>query len=301
MLAIAAHPGGLVRDAMVDRVTVARAGLGLRLDGDDGRPVLEAGDERLRVDLGPDARLDVGVRRPDALAAALRVRRDRARAGDPGPQPVLASLPARARASSGRRSRRGRRARPRRRDRLRREELGRGRACRRSGGGARRTASPSDPDACVAFAGGRARLGPLAAAARDLDRRRARRRRRAHRRAARPAARRGRRRRLARCGPAAPAIASTSRAMRRRRRRTCCRSRAGRAPPPRGRCRRCTSRARCTSALRRGRRLVFAGTSRLAGLERGLGPLSPAPGPRRTMRIDAEPAPGDLTGGPPRG
>jgi hypothetical protein len=31
--------------------------------------------------------------------------------------------------------------------------------------------------------------------------------------------------------------------------------------------------------LRRGRRLVFAGTSRLAGLERGLGPLSPAPGP----------------------
>jgi len=31
--------------------------------------------------------------------------------------------------------------------------------------------------------------------------------------------------------------------------------------------------------LRRGRRLVFAGTSALAGLERGLGPLSPAPRP----------------------
>ena len=33
-------------------------------------------------------------------------------------------------------------------------------------------------------------------------------------------------------------------------------------------------------AARAGARLVFAGTSRLAGLERGLGPLSPAPGPR---------------------
>ena len=30
--------------------------------------------------------------------------------------------------------------------------------------------------------------------------------------------------------------------------------------------------------VRRGRRTVFAGTSALAGLERGLGPLSPSPG-----------------------
>jgi hypothetical protein len=58
MLALAAHPGGFVRAATVDRVTADPRRLGVRLAGADGAVVLEADDERLRVDLGPDAGVD---------------------------------------------------------------------------------------------------------------------------------------------------------------------------------------------------------------------------------------------------
>jgi tocopherol cyclase len=59
LVALAAHPGGFVRSATVGRVRAARRRLGLRLEADDGRVVLAADDDRLRVDLGPDARVDV--------------------------------------------------------------------------------------------------------------------------------------------------------------------------------------------------------------------------------------------------
>jgi hypothetical protein len=62
MLALAAHPGGFARAASVGRASADPDRLGLRLAGDDGRAVLEASDERLRVDLGPDARLDATLR-----------------------------------------------------------------------------------------------------------------------------------------------------------------------------------------------------------------------------------------------
>jgi tocopherol cyclase len=58
MLALATHPGGFVRAACVGRASADPRGLGLRLEADDGRTVLEACDERLRVDLGRDARVD---------------------------------------------------------------------------------------------------------------------------------------------------------------------------------------------------------------------------------------------------
>jgi tocopherol cyclase len=57
MLALAAHPGGFVRAASVDGATADRRRLGVRLD-DGGRTVLEADEARLRVDLGADARVD---------------------------------------------------------------------------------------------------------------------------------------------------------------------------------------------------------------------------------------------------
>ena len=59
MLALATHPGGFVRSASVGHAYADPRRLGLRLAADDGRSVLEAADERLRVDLGPDARVDV--------------------------------------------------------------------------------------------------------------------------------------------------------------------------------------------------------------------------------------------------
>jgi hypothetical protein len=58
MVALATHPGGFVRAASVGRVRADRRRLGVRLEDDDGRPVLAADDERLRVDLGPDANVD---------------------------------------------------------------------------------------------------------------------------------------------------------------------------------------------------------------------------------------------------
>jgi tocopherol cyclase len=59
MLALAAHPGGFVRAATAERAAADRRGLRVRA-GDRESPLLEADDERLCVDLGPDARLDVG-------------------------------------------------------------------------------------------------------------------------------------------------------------------------------------------------------------------------------------------------
>jgi Tocopherol cyclase len=58
LAALATHPGGFVRSATVDDVRADPRGLGLRLTGADGRPVLTATDERLRVELGPDAAVD---------------------------------------------------------------------------------------------------------------------------------------------------------------------------------------------------------------------------------------------------
>jgi hypothetical protein len=57
MLALATHPGGFVRAATVERAAADRRALRVRA-GDGGAPALEADDERLRVDLGPDARVD---------------------------------------------------------------------------------------------------------------------------------------------------------------------------------------------------------------------------------------------------
>jgi hypothetical protein len=54
MVGYAAHPGGFVRAATVEEAWADPRGLGVRL-GD----VLEATEDRLRVDLGEDARLDV--------------------------------------------------------------------------------------------------------------------------------------------------------------------------------------------------------------------------------------------------
>lgn len=58
LVALAAHPGGLVRRATVDRAGAARRGIGLRFENATGRALLTADDERLHVDLGADARLD---------------------------------------------------------------------------------------------------------------------------------------------------------------------------------------------------------------------------------------------------
>lgn len=59
LVALAAHPGGFVRAATVERVRADRRRLGVRLEDDAGRIVLAGDEARLRVDLGPDARVDV--------------------------------------------------------------------------------------------------------------------------------------------------------------------------------------------------------------------------------------------------
>jgi hypothetical protein len=58
MLALAAHPGGFVRAATVEHATADSRALRVTL-GDPAAPALEADDERLRLDLGPDARVGV--------------------------------------------------------------------------------------------------------------------------------------------------------------------------------------------------------------------------------------------------
>jgi hypothetical protein len=274
MAAMAAHPGGLVREAIADRVTVARAGLGLRLDGDHGRPLLEAGEERLRVDLGPDARLDVMFADPVPWPARFVF-------GGIGPAQAIPGL------SQywhpwllGARVAGGGVAGP---DAL---VLDGATAYAEKNWGAgghppewwwgQAHGFAERPDACVAFAGGRARLGPVAlpratsivvalggdvvrvvsppvplrvAVGADGWRLRA----------------RGARYRLdleGHAGGTAPhRLPVPVPAERRRRAGLSAMHLAG------------TLHVR----LRRGRRLVFAGTSELAGLERGLGPLSPAP------------------------
>jgi hypothetical protein len=59
LVALAAHPGGFVRAATAERVRADRRRLGLHMHAGDGRTLLAAGDERLRVDLGPGAAVDV--------------------------------------------------------------------------------------------------------------------------------------------------------------------------------------------------------------------------------------------------
>ena len=62
MVALAVHPGGFVRAATLSHAVAARRGLRLRIAEErDGPAALEAGEGRLRVDLGPDARLDVAL------------------------------------------------------------------------------------------------------------------------------------------------------------------------------------------------------------------------------------------------
>jgi tocopherol cyclase len=59
LVALAAHPGGFVRSATVARVRADRRRLGVRLEDEAGRAVLAADDARLLVDLGADASIDV--------------------------------------------------------------------------------------------------------------------------------------------------------------------------------------------------------------------------------------------------
>src|SRR3954452_14328889 len=59
LVALAAHPGGFVRTATAERVRADRRRLGLHLRAGDGRTLLAADDQRLRVDLGPGAAVDV--------------------------------------------------------------------------------------------------------------------------------------------------------------------------------------------------------------------------------------------------
>jgi hypothetical protein len=58
LAAVATHPGGFVRSATVDDVWADPRALGLRLTGADGRAVLTADEARLHVDLGPDATVE---------------------------------------------------------------------------------------------------------------------------------------------------------------------------------------------------------------------------------------------------
>jgi hypothetical protein len=58
MLALATHPGGFLRAATVACATADPRALRVRA-GDGGAPVLEADDQRLHVDLGADARVDL--------------------------------------------------------------------------------------------------------------------------------------------------------------------------------------------------------------------------------------------------
>jgi tocopherol cyclase len=59
LVALATHPGGFVRAATVDRTRADRRRLGVRFEDGAGRAVLAADDTRLHVDLGPDATVDV--------------------------------------------------------------------------------------------------------------------------------------------------------------------------------------------------------------------------------------------------
>jgi tocopherol cyclase len=94
MLALATHPGGFVRAATVQRAAADPHALRVRA-GDPGAPVLEADDASLRVDLGPDARVDVAFADRVPTAPGLRTRRRRAgrsaASGPPRRSPASAS------------------------------------------------------------------------------------------------------------------------------------------------------------------------------------------------------------------
>jgi tocopherol cyclase len=275
MTAMAVHPGGLVREATVDRVSIPRSGLGLRLDDAGGRRVLEADDERLRVDLGPDARLDV--------AFADRVPwPDRFAFGGIGAAQVIPGLSQYwhpyllgARVAGGGRA--GATA----------LELDGATAYAEKNWGAgghppewwwgQAHGFPERDDACVAFAGGHARLGPV-----PLPRA-----------TSIVVALGGEVVRVV--SPPVPLRVAVGRAgwrlhARGVRHRVEIEGHAGGTEPhrlpvpfPADRHRREEQSAMHLAGtmavrVRRGRRVVFAGTSRLAGLERGLGPLSRGPG-----------------------
>jgi Tocopherol cyclase len=271
LTALAVHPGGFVRSATVDRVRAARRRLGLRFEDGAGRAVLAADDERLRVDLGPDARVDV--------AFADRIGWPARRAfGGIGPAQAIPGLSQYWHPHLlGARVRGGARA------------GGRDLALDGATAYAEKNwgagGHPPDwwwgqahgfgrADACVAFAGGRAALGPVAlpnptavvvALGGDV---------------------------LRLVTPPAPLRVAVDEDGWRLRGRTALHrveieGRAGPSAPhvlpvpfPADRHRHEEQSAMHLSGVlsvrvRRGRRTVFAGTSALAGLERGLGPLSP--------------------------
>jgi hypothetical protein len=274
LTALAVHPGGFVRSATVDRVRAARRGIGLRFEDHAGRGVLAADGERLHVDLGPDARVDV--------AFADRVGWPARRAfGGIGPAQAIPGLSqywhphllgARVRGGA----------------RIAAREIGLDGATayaeKNWGAGGHPPAwwwgqahGFDRADACVAFAGGRAAVGPLAIANATAV----------------VVALGGDVLRLVR-PPAALRVAVGADGWRLRGRTALHRveieGRAGTTPPhllpvpfPADRHRHEEQSAMHLSGelsvrVRRGRRTVFAGTSSLAGLERGLGPLSRPPG-----------------------
>jgi tocopherol cyclase len=274
LTALAVHPGGFVRSATVDRVRAARRGIGLRFEASDGRAVLGTDDGRLHVDLAPDARVDV--------AFADRVGWPTRRAfGGIGPAQAIPGLSQYWHPHLlGARVRGGARAGA--------SEIALDGATayaeKNWGAGGHPSAwwwgqahGFERADACVAFAGGRATLGPLAlpsatsvvvALGGDV---------------------------LRLVWPPAPLRVAVDEGGWRLRGRTALHrveieGRAGATPPhllpvpfPEDRHRHEEQSAMHLAGelrvrVRRGRRTVFAGESVLAGLERGLGPVSPPPG-----------------------
>jgi hypothetical protein len=275
LTALAVHPGGFVRSATVDRARAARRRIGLRFEDAGGRALLAADDERLRVDLGPDARLDVAFGDRVGWPARRAFGGIGAAQAIPGlsqywhPHLLLARVRGEVRAGASGLSLDGATA----------------YAEKNWGAGGHPPAwwwgqahGFEREDACVAFAGGRAALGPLAVpnatavvVVLGLEV-------------------------LRLVAPPAPlrvAVGEDGWRLRGRtaRHRIEIEGRAGASPPhllpvpfPADRHRHEEQSAMHLSGVlrvrvRRGARIVFAGTSRLAGLERGLGPLSPAPPP----------------------
>jgi tocopherol cyclase len=273
LTALAVHPGGFVRSATVDRVCAARRGIGLRFEDAGGRAVLAADDERLRVDLGADARVDV--------VFADRIGWPARRAfGGIGPAQAIPGLSQYWHPHMlGARVRGGVRARA----RDLRLDGATAYAEKNWGAGGHPPAwwwgqahGFERADACVAFAGGRAALGPVAvpdataivvALGGDV---------------------------LRLVWPPAPLRVAVGEHGWRLRGRTALHrvdieGRAGATAPhllpvpfPADRHRHEEQSAMHLAGelrvrVRRGRRTVFAGTSALAGLERGLGPLSLPP------------------------
>jgi len=278
LTALAVHPGGFVRSATVDRVRAARRGIGLRFEDGEGRAILGADDGRLRVDLGPDARVDVAFADRTGWPA-------RRAFGGIGPAQAIPGLSQYwhphllgARVRGGARTGAGEIA----------LDGATAYAEKNWGAGGHPRAwwwgqahGFERADACVAFAGGRAALGPLAipnatavvvALGGDV---------------------------LRLVTPPAPLRVAVGADGWRLRGRTALHrveieGRAGPSAPhllpvpfPADRHRHEEQSAmhlagELSVRVRRGRRTVFAGTSALAGLERGLGPVSVAAAARAT-------------------